>query len=171
MNIEQMIKKVERFKKNYVKSISKSLNQNKRVILTLQRDQLLAGQTSKGRLISPTYVSDPHFNTKGSAARYAERKKAKEGLHAAMIRYNLFPTKPSGTPNLIATKTLRASQFHRHLTANITSGKLVITSRWAKGRNVERKYPTALGLSKKSIVYLWNLTIREDLVDYWHNSR
>lgn len=137
----------------------------------LQRDQLLAGQTSEGKLLSPTYSADPHFKTKAAAQRYAARKKAKEGLHAAMIRYNLFPTKPTNTPNLIATATLQASQFHRHLVVGVTGGTLTITSRWSKGKNVERKYPKALGMNKASIVYLWNHAIREDLVDYWHNTR
>lgn len=171
MTIEEMIKKVEKFRARYPKAETTSLRNNKQVILSLQRDQLLAGQTNEGKKLSPTYTSDPFFKTKKSADSYAARKRAKEQRHAAMIRYNLFAPKDSNTPNLIFANSLNASQFQRKLRVNITENKLTIISVWSRAKNVEKKYPKALGLNKTSAKFLWNYTVREDLVDYWNNLR
>ena len=171
MTIEQMIKKVEKFRERYVKVEATSLRNHKQVILSLQRDQLLAGQTNEGRKLSPTYTSDPYFKTKKSADSYLAKKRSKEQRHAAMIRYNLFAAKDSNTPNLIFANSLNASQFQRKLRVNITGNKLVIMSIWSRAKSVEAKYPKALGLNKTSAKFLWNYTVREDLVDYWNNLR
>ena len=171
MTIDQMIKRVEKFKRYYESSISKSIQENRQTVVTLQRDQLLSGQDNEGQPLRPTYSADPFFKREEKRKWYMQAKNKKAAKHRAMLRYRLFKEKDIDTPNLIFADSLSASKFHRNLRASVARKTLRVESNWVKGKNVERKYPKALGLNPTSVKFMWGRYIREDLVNYWNNMR
>lgn len=183
-DIERMINRLKKLKANHVAVAAKTLQENRSVILSLQRDQLLSGIDRDGKALHPTYQADPFFNktlptntrkrkrfaTKSNLETYVKYKRSVSAKHKALIRYKLFSQKGEDTPNLIFAPSLQASKFQKGLRVRVNKNELHIHSNWNKAKSVEGKYPTALGLHKDSVTYLYNKFIIPDLVEYFNNK-
>lgn len=107
----------------------------------LQKDQIFAGQNSKGLRLAPSYLSDPFFSTPTKAAKYA---KFKEKNDADVRRHNpIFAKKDFETPNLIVKGTL----FHNHIFAKLIPEGIEFSSTGRITAQLESKYPDLLGIN------------------------
>ena len=162
MTIQQMLNTVKKFERDMQKVVSQTFADNRAVIRKLQQDQLLLGRDSKGEPLKPDYDKDPFFKTKEGRDKYILMKGELENQHNALIRYNLFPRKPYLTPNLYVT-----GKFHRSLKVDVNGNSYRISSTWSRGKNIEKKYPTALGLSPQALKEVMDARIKADLNDRW----
>lgn len=166
MTIGQMLNKAQKFERGFKKKIAQTLRENKKVVLDLQKSQLLSGIDAEGQPLTPTYTSDPFFKSPEAAERYKKRKEAKEPIHDGLKRYDIFGRKGSDTPNLIYT-----GKFHKSLRVEVGEDSLRIHGTWSKAPNIENKYRTATGLNKTSFKYIWDNYAKPDLIDYWNNLK
>ena len=164
--INQILNKAKKFERGWKRKLAQTLRDNRKLVLDLQKSQLLSGQDANGKQLTPTYSSDPFFKTPAAAERYKQRKEKKEPQHEGLKRYDIFGRKGSDTPNLIYT-----GKYHKSLRADIAEDALRIHGTWSKAPNIERKYPTATGLNKTSFKYIWENYAKPDLIDYWNNLK
>lgn len=165
-NVDQLIAYVKYFKDNYQKQISRTLRNQRNTILNLQKSQLLSGKDNALVDLSPTYDTDPFFNSDVSRRKYKELKKRKQSEHNSLKRYNLFGDKPENVPNIIVS-----GAYQKSLVINVLNNEIEIKGTWSRSKNIERKYPTALGLTDTSLTKLWNDYVKQDLVEYWNNGK
>lgn len=131
---------------NLVEIIQSLMQEDEELLLSLQKDQLYAGQDANGDGLRPTYQDDPYFKTRDAAQRYSDWKDRLE----QRTHNPLFVKRPPGTPNLIIT----GGWFYNTLVADVGNGKLVIRSdSWLIGK-LESKYGQyLLGLSSVALTY------------------
>ncbi len=116
-------------------------------ILTLQKDQLFAGLSGSGDLLSPKYSDDPFFKTKESALRYAARKdKIKKNI------LGVFGDRPFDVPNLFVNGKL----FHDYIKVKLSEDYIEIDAYSSPIiAKLEAKYgKDLLGLSEEAKKYL-----------------
>jgi predicted transposase YdaD len=166
--IDEMLNKAKRFERGYIQRLSRTLRENKRLILRLQKDQLLSGVDVNANKLTPSYQDDPFFKSQHGLDKYVAFKQKRERKHESMRIYKLFSEKSGMTPNLIFASSEAKSQFHRHLRVDVTGDVIRIYGTWSKSKNVETKYPTALGLTQRSFNVMWNSILNKDIIDYWY---
>lgn len=89
------------------------------------REQLLTGKGSDGKDLTPGYLEDPYFKTRGAAARYAAWKQ----------KITPNPLRNLNAPNLFIVGT-----YHRSLFSFFTGDAYVIESLAGFGAAIEKKY-------------------------------
>lgn len=118
-NLLSVLKKVD------VNDISlKSVEETKEEYVLENQEQMLAGKTSDGSDITPSYLNDPYFKSRESAQRYSDWKDAispKAGRN-------------SGTPNLFIN-----GRYHNGLRAVVDS----------EGVRIESSSPDTVGIESK----------------------
>jgi hypothetical protein len=139
--------------------------EHENVLLDMNRDQLLYGRNTEGELLTPGYLDDPYFNTEEAKKRgdtaqgWYDMKVALEDEHrdkrkSLESRYyfkvQLFPDKPSNTPNLF----ISGRWFYNNLFINVNqsghsyfidSEGLSGIERGQKLKNVPRKIARKYG--------------------------
>lgn len=78
---------------NLEKVAADTINSTKEQLLSKNREQLLEGKRRDGKDITPSYLDDPYFKSRASAARYSAWKD----------KITPNPLRKSGTPNLFIT--------------------------------------------------------------------
>lgn len=167
-SINTILNKVKRFERGWINRLSQTLNENKNVVLQLNKEQLLSGIGSDGNPLSPTYNQDDFFKTQEGRDRYLEQKKGKEAnpKYNSLYRkvYNLYGTRDVQTPNLIVT-----GKYHKSLKVTVKKKSFLVKGTWSKAKNIENKYPNATGLTQRSFNFIWERFIVDDLRNYWEN--
>ena len=142
------------------------VEKEKEMILSLNRDQLLAGRNSDGQLLSPGYLQDPYFKTKGQAEAYLRMKLALESMHKSRMMFaNVlnFPVKPSVTPNLIVK-----GNFHDGMFMNVSGDKMVFGSTYEESNDIEQKYDNKVfGLTDEAKRVFWVQKLRETVLSHF----
>ncbi len=143
--------------------IERVAEQNKDVILSLNKDQLLFGRNTDGDLLSPSYLDDPYFKTEKQAQWYAGMKYNLERAHAARIHNpQLFVTKPRNTPNLIVS-----GAFQGGMLIVIGGNRFEISSTYEDTADIESKYNyKVFGLAEVSHQYFYANYLHEELLRY-----
>lgn len=165
MSPRDMLNKAKRFERGWKSRLSKTLRRNKDVLLDLQKSQLLTGKDKNLTNLMPSYANDPFFKTSQGREKYIILKALKEAQHNQLRRYNIFGTKDNLTPNLIVT-----GSYHKGLRIKVNDEEIEIVGTWSRSKNIEGKYPTALGLSDTAFKYFWDRYARRDLLDYWNGT-
>ena len=131
---------------NLVQQIQTLMQEDEELLLSLQKDQLYAGQDANGNGLRPTYQEDPYFKTQAAAQRYSDWKdRLDQRSHNP-----LFAKRPSGTPNLI----INGRWLYNTLVADVGGGKLVVSSGSWLFPKLETKYGQALlGLNHIALRY------------------
>ena len=118
------------------------LDADKGILVELQKDQLFAGQNSKGGTLAPSYYADPFFKSPIGAAKYA---RFKENNDKQVRRHNpAFKQKEAETPNLIINGKL----FYNAIFAELSKDSLILGSRGAIISKLESKYGDLMGLNE-----------------------
>ncbi len=164
MNIQDRIERYKKIRENISKvpdAIDKIVSDNKDVLLSLNRDQLLFGRNSEGKLLAPKYLQDPYFKTKAQAESYARMKYKMESVHNSRlwVDIQLFPYKPKDTPNLIVTGSFQDGMF-------ILTGKdqYQLGSTYKDTPAIDQKYNGKIfGLADKSKDYFYRYYMRKIL--------
>lgn len=169
MTVDEALKKAKRFERRWLQHLALTLRNNRRYILQMQRDQLLAGQDNLGNPLRPTYQNDPFFKSEAKMEAWVRVKKKRASYHEGLKTLNLGVKSPD-TPNLIYTRHGKG-KFQGKLRADITATDLKIYSTWSRGKNVENKYPTALGLQQKAFNIVWENVAKREIIDLWYNMK
>lgn len=114
------------------------MKDNSRVIEGLIREQIYAGQDGKGKLLNPTYDTDPFFEENGRwYHRSKQYKHWKKKITPPITSEVLFlPPRPVEVPNLFIT-----GKFHDSITALPSSdGINISTEGFASGKDIVSKY-------------------------------
>jgi hypothetical protein len=137
------------------------------ILMDMNRDQLLYGRNADGELLTPGYLDDPYFKTPEAAQRYHNKKVAMENDHRGRFRarlyfgVQLFPDKPSDTPNLL----INGRWFFNHFFINVNkeSHSYIIGSTGLVAWEIEDKYGQEVyGLAPKSRdFFFWQLIAQE----------
>ena len=138
--------------KNIPDSVSRVVNKNKEVLLSLNRDQMLLGRNAKGEVLTPSYLNDSYFDNYLQAQMYAAMKYSLESWHKERIENpTLYPDKGRNTPNLIVTGPFQDNMFI------ITNGdKFIIGSTFMESNDIEEKYKNLVfGISPESKQFFW----------------
>lgn len=156
---QQLKNKIEQLRKlsqtisSVPQIVDNVVSDNKDILLSLNRDQMLLGRDNEGNILSPSYLLDPYFKTQEAALNYARMKYSLEQQHKSLI-WNpvyLFPDKDKNTPNLIVT-----GLFQDHLFITTGSGKYEISSTYIDSSDINRKYNNKVfGLAPQSRNYFW----------------
>lgn len=135
-------------------------------LVDLNRAQLLYGRNTDEQLLTPTYLNDPYFKTKGEAQAYYRMKKGLEAAHKAEIKYRLnYPDKPSDTPNLIVNGVLVHNPMHIERVGD--DEFMISISNPELENDLNRKYNNRVfGLTPLSKEFWWNHRLRQELYDY-----
>lgn len=137
--------------------LNKVVSDNKDVIISANRDQMLLGRNSSGRTLSPSYLQDPYFKSKVQAESYARMKYALESTHLGRLwnPEQLYPDKDRNTPNLIVTGLFQDSMF---IATSVDSFE--IGSTYLGSKDIDRKYGGVFGLADKSKEYFYREFIK-----------
>lgn len=165
MDIKSMLNKAKRLERGYLGVIAQALRENKAEVLEMQKSQLLSGVDSEEKPLRPTYDQDPFFKTDEGRKKYIKLKQETQSKHDQLRKYNIFGNKDSLTPNLIVT-----GSYHKGLRTEVSKGTITIIGTWSRSPNIERKYPTALGLTSIGFGVLFERYAKPDLIDYFNNS-
>lgn len=145
--------KIKELNDEFPKTVEESLRNSGNVIRDIIQDQLLSGLDGNMRPLTPTYLTDPYFETKAQAIRYMEWKKRITPPVMSDILH--LPPRDDDTPNLIIR-----GDYYDSITPSIVgsgkSAKLVVRSEgFYAGNDIENKYGKAhLGLTDKGRAYL-----------------
>lgn len=169
MTLSEAIIKTQRFERRWLQHLALTLRNNKRYIIQLQRDQLLAGQDKDGKPLRPTYQEDPFFKTAKDMEAYVKVKKKREAFHEG-LKTRDFGKKSPDTPNLIY-RGKGKGYFQGMLHAEINKTDISIHSRWSRAKKVEAKFPTALGLQPRTFKIIWEDIAKQEILDYWYNMK
>lgn len=164
-SIQDIINRLESIRKNInsvPEIVSKVVEDNKDVILSLNRDQMLLGRDTEGEVLSPSYLQDPYFKSQEAAQAYARMKYALESQHNSYIwNPQLYPDKDRNTPNLIVRGDFQNAMF---ITANKTS--YTIGSTYIDSPAINSKYKNRIfGLAPKSKEYFYREWILPALIN------
>ncbi|MDH6304612.1 hypothetical protein M2459_001347 [Parabacteroides sp. PF5-5] len=156
ISIRGMIDRFEAFRKECAgiyDIASKVAADNQDTLLSLNRDQMLLGRNTDGDLLSPDYLSDPHFKTPEAAKAYADMKSKLESQHNARIQNpSIYPNKPKNTPNLIVTGPFQGNMF-----INVSGRTYNISSTYIDTPDISHKYnDKVFGISPESKVFFFN---------------
>lgn len=126
-------------------------------LVSLNKDQMLLGRNTDGKVLTPDYLSDPYFKTREEALFYARMKYRLESQHNARISHPLnYPNKGRNTPNLIVT-----GPFQDAMRIRLTSDAFFIDSGYNESKEIERKYQhKVFGLSPESREYFYEKYIK-----------
>ena len=115
-------------------------------IVQLNKDQLWDGKTSENVDISPNYLNDPYFKSKGHALDYAKWKA------------KITPNSKRGfkVPNFYITGKL----VYNTLKAYRTKDYFEITAQ-GEATNIDQKYKDIYGLTKENIEFIKNKVLPE----------
>lgn len=140
---------------------------NKDVLLSLQKDQFLAGQNSKGSDLSPSYLEDDYFTSPQKAQNYARWKESHAERHNSLISVpGLFPAKNWMVPNLIVTGV-----FYSGLFINIGQTEFELGSSARMTPGITSKFGAdTFGLNLISRTYFWNNYLVPVLIKYLNNG-
>ena len=133
--------------------LDKVVSDNKDVLLSLNRDQMLLGRDADGDVLSPSYLQDPYFKTQAAAQSYARMKYALESSHRSLLwtPVKLYPEKDRNTPNLIVT-----GLFQNGLFITTGGGSFDINSSYVASGDINRKYKgRVFGIAPKSKEYFY----------------
>ena len=149
--------------------IQAEVAQSKDVILSLNKDQLLAGRNADGEVLTPTYTGDPYFKTAKAANAYKKMKMKLESMHRARMRFDNilpYPAKSDDTPNLIVTGMFQEGMF-----IDVYAGAYEIGSMYHDSDDIERKYDNKVfGLSPESKELYWNDYLQPAVVEHIKNK-
>jgi hypothetical protein len=155
-SLRQTIDKFQKIREIDIYDVSADVAaKNEDTLMEMNQDQLLYGRNAKGELLTPGYLDDPFFETPESAQNYYDMKQRWAARHYArfgprfFFKIQLFPDKPSDTPNLLVTGTL----FFNHFFINVNSGSrsYVIGSTGSVADGIEEKYGNIVyGLAPQS---------------------
>ena len=142
--------------------IAETVDNNKEVILSLNKDQMLLGRNAEGKEFTPSYLNDDYFRSPESAMRYAEMKYRLEAEHKMRISHpTLYPDKGKDTPNLIVTGLFQDGMF---ITSNRDS--FTIDSNYIESADIERKYGgLVFGLSPESKAFFYDHYLKKKLIN------
>ena len=149
--------------KNVPNVINKVVNDNKDVLLSLNRDQMLLGRDNKGNVLSPSYLSDPYFSSPAKAQAYARMKYALESMHNSLLWYpvQLFPDKDRNTPNLIVSGKFQDAMF-----ISTSGDSFTIGSSYIDSSNINAKYKNnVFGIAPESAAYFYREYIRPVIIN------
>ncbi len=169
VSIKGLIRKFEAVAKvaGSVEEIAgKVANDNKGILLSLNRDQLLLGRNTEGNLLTPDYLSDPYFKTPDAAKRYAKMKHGLEKEHSQRIANpTIYPNKPRNTPNLIVTGPFQDGMF-----ITISGSTYNISSTYSETPDIVAKYnDLVFGHSPESKQFFFNNYILPEITKrLWH---
>ena len=123
------------------------LDADKSILVELQKDQLFAGQNSKGGNLAPSYYADPYFKSPIAAAKYAKFKESND--KQVRMHNPAFKKKEMETPNLIVNGKL----FYNAIFAELSNDSLILHSRGAIIAKLESKYGDLMGLNETAWKY------------------
>lgn len=145
--------------------VSKTANDNKDVLLSLNRDQMLLGRNNAGDTFTPGYLNDPYFKTQAKAQAYKKMKIGLEKQHSSRMRFSnvqLYPNKDSDTPNLIVTGPFQDSMY-----ITLSSSEYTLGSTYVDASDINAKYNNAVfGLAPRSKEYFYKYWIHPAIVKY-----
>lgn len=145
--------------------VSKTANDNKDVLLSLNRDQMLLGRNNAGDTFTPGYLNDPYFKTQAKAQAYKKMKIGLEKQHSGRMRFSnvqLYPNKDSDTPNLIVTGPFQDSMY-----ITLSSGEYTLGSTYVDASDINAKYNNAVfGLAPRSKEYFDKYWIHPAIAKY-----
>ena len=144
--------------------LDKVVSDNKDVLLSLNRDQMLLGRDADGEMFKPSYLQDPYFKTQAAAQSYARMKYALEPSHKALLwtPVQLYPDKDRNTANLIVTGLFQNGLF---ITAG--GGSFDINSSYVASGDINRKYKgRVFGIAPKSKEYFFLELIKPTLLKH-----
>ncbi len=145
--------------------VSKTANDNKDVLLSLNRDQMLLGRNKAGETFTPGYSNDPYFKTQAKAQAYKKMKIGLEKQHSGRMRFSnvqLYPNKDSDTPNLIIT-----GPFQEAMYITVSSSDYTLGSTYVDASDINAKYSNAVfGLAPRSKEYFYQHWIHPAIVKY-----
>lgn len=142
--------------------VNKVVEDNKDILLSLNRDQMLLGRDSQGDILSPSYLQDPYFNTPQAAQSYARMKYALESSHNSRLwaPVQLYPEKDRNTPNLIVTGLFQGAMY-----ITTGSGKYTLGSNYINSPDIETKYRNRVfGLAPRSKEYFYLEVIKPEII-------
>lgn len=145
--------------------VSKTTNDNKDVLLSLNRDQMLLGRNNAGDTFTPGYLNDPYFKTQTKAQAYKKMKIGLEKQHSGRMRFSnvqLYPDKDSDTPNLIVTGPFQDSMY-----ITLSSSEYTLGSTYIDASDINAKYNNAVfGLAPRSKEYFSKYWTHPAIVKY-----
>lgn len=148
---------------NIDNKIASIVEENKDVLLSINKDQLLLGRDSEGNILSPSYIEDPYFKTKEHAESYARMKYALESKHNHRIWFPAqYPDKDRNTPNLIVRGNFQDEMY-------ITTGKdeFKINSTYIDSNDIDNKYKgKVFGIAPRYREYFYIEFMKDDLKRY-----
>jgi hypothetical protein len=138
-----LVDRLEKLKNGkLVDLIVEVLDEDKTILVEIQKDQLFAGQNASGGNLAPSYFADPYFKSPIGAAKYA---KFKEQNDKTVRKHNpAFKPKEFETPNLIINGRL----FYNAIFAQLSNDSLILDSRGAIISKLESKYKDLMGLNE-----------------------
>lgn len=158
----------ERFRKaegNISEVINNAVTENKDVILSLNRDQMLLGRNNAGDIFTPGYLDDPYFKTNQQAQAYLEMKINLESQHSSRMRFSnvqLYSDKSSDTPNLIVTGPFQDAMY-----ITVSADEYSIGSAYIDASDINAKYNNAVfGLAPKSKEYFYKNWVHPAIIKY-----
>lgn len=165
MGIREILDRVTQMQKNIGgvgEVIGKAVNDNRDVILSLNKDQMLLGRNAEGKEFTPSYLNDDYFRTPESAMRYAEMKYRLEAEHKTRISNpTLYPSKGKDTPNLIVTGLFQDGMF-----IETDKDSFTIDSNYIESAEIEQKYGgLVFGLSPESKVFFYDHYLKKKLIN------
>lgn len=144
--------------------LEKVISDNKDVLLSLNRDQMLLGRDADGNILSPSYLQDPYFKTQEAAQSYARMKYALESSHRSLLwtPVQLYQEKDRNTPNLIVT-----GLFQDGLYITTGGGSFDINSSYIASGDINKKYKgRVFGIAPKSNEYFYLEFIKPTLLKH-----
>lgn len=155
MGIKELIKRLSKVQKRVDKIpdyVTKVVDKEKEVLLSLNRDQMLLGRNAEGSILTPGYLEDPYFDAPAQAEAYARMKYRLEAEHKARIENpSIYPDKGRNTPNLIVTGPFQDNMFI------LTEGdSFEIGSTYSDSHDIETKYnDLVFGIAPESKEFFW----------------
>lgn len=141
MGVQWFIKRLEDLANGKIAEfIGEILDEDKSVLVELQKDQLYSGQNAEGGRLAPSYLNDPYFKSPAAALRYAQFKEKLNQRRGNSI----FGKKDFEVPNLIVNGKL----FYDTIFAQVTDKSLIISAQSSILAKLETKYQFVLGLNK-----------------------
>lgn len=123
---------------NFEEEAKKIVIDNKDILVEMNRQQMIDGQTNEGKDITPTHIQDPFFKTPESAKAYVRFKQKLPGIPKSSIK------KPE-TPNLFIN-----GFFHNSLHAVDVSSGIKIQSNIILADKITRKFKNILGVKPEN---------------------
>lgn len=165
MGIRDLLSRVSQMQKNIGgvgEVIGKTVNDNRDVILSLNKDQMLLGRDAEGKEFLPSYLNDDYFRNPESAMRYAEMKYRLEAEHKMRISHpTLYPDKGKDTPNLIVTGLFQDGMF-----IETDRDSFTIDSNYIESAEIEQKYGRLVfGLSPESKAFFYEHYLKRKLIN------